>query len=77
MIIRQLREAGAVILGKTNLGEWANFRGNRQRLSSRSRLERARWRYNQRVQFELYVVGIELRFREWRRSEFVLGRSRH
>lgn len=26
-IIRQLRAAGAVILGKTNLGEWANFRG--------------------------------------------------
>src|SRR5262245_19798665 len=26
VIIRQLREAGAVILGKTNLGEWANFR---------------------------------------------------
>ena len=26
-IIRRLRAAGAVILGKTNLGEWANFRG--------------------------------------------------
>jgi amidase len=26
VIIRRLREAGAVILGKTNLGEWANFR---------------------------------------------------
>src|SRR6476660_4350544 len=26
-IIRRLRNAGAVILGKTNLGEWANFRG--------------------------------------------------
>src|SRR4029453_17264434 len=25
-IIQQLREAGAVILGKANLGEWANFR---------------------------------------------------
>ena len=25
-IVRQLREAGAVILGKTNLSEWANFR---------------------------------------------------
>ena len=25
-IVRRLREAGAVILGKTNLGEWANFR---------------------------------------------------
>jgi amidase len=27
LIIQQLREAGAVILGKANLGEWANFRG--------------------------------------------------
>ncbi len=26
-IVRKLREAGAVILGKTNLSEWANFRG--------------------------------------------------
>ena len=28
-IIKQLREAGAVILGKTNLSEWANFRSDR------------------------------------------------
>src|SRR5436190_798812 len=28
VIIHRLREAGAVILGKANLGEWANFRGN-------------------------------------------------
>lgn len=28
-IVRKLREAGAVILGKTNLSEWANFRSNR------------------------------------------------
>jgi len=28
VIIQQLRAAGAVILGKANLGEWANFRGN-------------------------------------------------
>src|SRR5438128_7373539 len=27
VIIQQLRAAGAVILGKANLGEWANFRG--------------------------------------------------
>jgi len=26
-IVKQLRRAGAVILGKTNLSEWANFRG--------------------------------------------------
>lgn len=28
-IITQLREAGAIILGKTNLSEWANFRASR------------------------------------------------
>jgi amidase len=27
VIIQRLRQAGAVILGKANLGEWANFRG--------------------------------------------------
>jgi amidase len=28
-IVKQLRKAGALILGKTNLSEWANFRGER------------------------------------------------
>jgi amidase len=28
-VAKQLREAGAVILGKTNMTEWANFRGDR------------------------------------------------
>ncbi|MBS1517870.1 MAG: amidase [Bacteroidetes bacterium] len=28
-IVRKLREAGAVLLGKTNLSEWANFRSGR------------------------------------------------
>ena len=28
-LVRRLREAGAVILGKTNLSEWANFRSTR------------------------------------------------
>lgn len=28
-VAKRLREAGAVILGKTNLSEWANFRGSR------------------------------------------------
>jgi len=28
-IVEKLRQAGAVILGKTNLSEWANFRGSR------------------------------------------------
>jgi amidase len=29
IVVRQLRAAGAVILGKTNLSEWANFRGDK------------------------------------------------
>ena len=28
-LVKRLRDAGAVILGKTNLSEWANFRSNR------------------------------------------------
>jgi amidase len=28
-LVKQLRKAGALILGKTNLSEWANFRGKR------------------------------------------------
>ncbi len=28
-LVRRLRAAGAIILGKTNLSEWANFRGSR------------------------------------------------
>jgi amidase len=28
-VVAQLRAAGAVVLGKTNLSEWANFRGHR------------------------------------------------
>src|SRR6202022_3966718 len=28
-LVKRLREAGAIILGKANLSEWANFRGNR------------------------------------------------
>ena len=28
-LVRRLREAGAVVLGKTNLSEWANMRGSR------------------------------------------------
>jgi amidase len=28
-IVKQLREAGAILLGKTNLSEWANFRSTR------------------------------------------------
>jgi|CXWL01.1.fsa_nt_gi amidase len=27
-VVQQLRKAGAIVIGKTNLSEWANFRGN-------------------------------------------------
>ena len=37
-VVERLRAAGAVILGKTNLSEWANFRSTK----SHERLERAR-----------------------------------
>ena len=37
-VANRLRDAGAVILGKANLSEWANFRGNQ----SLQRLERRR-----------------------------------
>jgi amidase len=28
-IVKQLRNAGAIILGKTNLSEWANFKSTK------------------------------------------------
>ena len=37
VISQQLREAGAVVLGKANFGEWANFRGLRRSLRSGAR----------------------------------------
>ena len=30
-LVKKLREAGAVILGKTNMTEWANFMSDRMR----------------------------------------------
>lgn len=41
-IVERLRAAGAVILGKTNLSEWANFRGNRSISGGSSRGELTR-----------------------------------
>lgn len=44
-IVAQLREAGAVLLGKTNLSEWANFRSTRSSSgwSGRGRQTRNPW----------------------------------
>ena len=36
VLVSQLRNAGAVILGKANLGEWANFRGERNQRAGRA-----------------------------------------
>jgi hypothetical protein len=36
-------------LGKTNLGEWANFRGFDNVYPARGRLERAGWRHQKRL----------------------------
>jgi len=44
-IIKQLRAAGAVILGKTNLSEWANFRSNRSTSAWSSRGGQTRMPY--------------------------------
>jgi amidase len=44
-IIKQLKDAGAVILGKTNLSEWANFRSNRSTSAWSSRGGQTRMPY--------------------------------
>lgn len=44
-IIKQLKAAGAVILGKTNLSEWANFRSNRSTSAWSSRGGQTRMPY--------------------------------
>jgi len=44
-IIKQLRAAGAVILGKTNLSEWANFRSSRSTSAWSSRGGQTRMPY--------------------------------
>ena len=36
-VVQRLRDAGAVLLGKTNLSEWANFRGSRSTSGWRGR----------------------------------------
>ena len=77
VIIQQLREAGAVILGKTNLGEWANFRGNDNVYPLAVGWSARGGNTNQRVRPELYIVGIKCWFGQWRSRESVLGGSRH
>ena len=59
VIIQQLRAAGAIILGKSNLGEWANFRSNIPVYPLSGWLERTGWRHEECLRSELHVVGIE------------------
>ena len=56
-LVAQLRPAGAVILGKANLSEWANFRGD----ASVQRLERARGLHPQPVRARTSTLRFELR----------------
>jgi len=46
-IVKKLREAGAVILGKTNLSEWANFRSTRSCCNRSKSLRCSHWHRNQ------------------------------
>ena len=65
-IIQQLRDAGAVILGKANLGEWANFRGTDIAYPlAVGWSARGGSTINPYVP-ELYIVGIQFRFGQWR-----------
>ena len=77
VIIRRLRNAGAVILGKTNLGEWANFRGSDIAYPLAVGWSARGGDTINAIQLELHVMGFQFGFRKWRRREFVLGRSRH
>ena len=61
----QLRAAGAVILGKTNLSEWANFRSTH----STQRLERARRAGAEPVRARSQPVRLELRHRRRGRGQ--------
>ena len=73
-IVRRLREAGALILGKTNLSEWANFRSKPLLV----RLERA-WRPDaQPLRARSQSLRLELRLRRGgrRRPRRARGRDR-
>ena len=65
-VVKRLRDAGAVILGKTNLSEWANIRSTR----SVERLERARRPDAQSLRARPQHERVELgnRRRRWRRA---------
>ena len=72
-IVKRLRDAGAVILGKTNLSEWANIRSTR----SIERLERARRPDAQPVRARSQHQRIELGLGRGGRGEPGAARRRH
>ena len=70
---QRLREAGAVILGKTNLSEWANFRSTQ----FDQRLERARRADAEPLRARPQPLRLQLRLRRRGRGEPLRGRGRH
>ncbi len=71
--VARLREAGVVILGKTNLSEWANFRSER----ILQRLERSRRPDEQPLRSDPQPLRLELGIRGRRRGQPRRGRDRH
>ena len=72
-LVGRLRDAGAVILGKTNLCEWANFRSTHSSSGWSGRGGQCRNPVRARPQ----PVGLELRLGRRDRREPLRGRRRH
>ena len=72
-VAARLRAAGAVILGKTNLSEWANFRSH----PLVQRLERARRPVPQPLRARPQPLGLQLGLRRRGRRQPLRRRRRH
>ncbi len=72
-VVRRLREAGAVILGKTNLSEWANIRSTHSTSGWSGRGGLTEEPVRPRPQHQ----RIQLRLRRGRRGQPVRGGDRH
>lgn len=77
VIIQRLRAAGAIILGKTNLGEWANFRGTDVAYPQAVGWSARGGNTINADPLELYFMGIQFWFGQWCCSKSVLGGSRN
>ena len=62
-IVRKLRASGALLLAKTNLSEWANFRSSRSTFG----LERPRRPHAQSLRHQPQCLRVQFRFRCGRR----------